>query len=43
MNIETREQSMLKINFYLPKLTDKQLQIVAAFIHGIIRGGVLHG
>ena len=37
MNIETREQTMAKIDFYLPKLTDAQLRMVAAFIRGILK------
>ena len=33
--METREQTLKKIEFYLPTLTDKQLRLVAAFIRGI--------
>lgn len=33
--METREQTMKKILFYLPTLTDKQLRMVAGFIRGI--------
>lgn len=33
--VETREQTMQKINFYLPTLTDAQLRMVAGFIRGI--------
>ena len=43
MNTETREQTMQKINFFLPELTDEQLRLVAAFIRGIGRGGTVHG
>jgi hypothetical protein len=32
---ETREQTMAKIDFHLPTLTDKELRMVAAFIAGI--------
>lgn len=32
---ETREQTLAKINFYLPELTDAQLRMVSAFIRGI--------
>ena len=32
---ETREQTMQKIEFYLPALTDEQLRMVAGFIRGI--------
>ena len=40
MNIETREQTMAKIQFHLPTLTDAQLRIVAALIRGLKKGGV---
>jgi hypothetical protein len=43
LNTETREQTMQKINFYLPGLTDAQLRMVSAFIRGLKRGGNLHG
>lgn len=33
--IETREQTLAKINFRLPELTDKELRLVSAFIRGI--------
>ena len=36
--METREQTMAKIEFYLPKLTDEQLRMVAGFIRGIQKG-----
>lgn len=36
--METREQTLAKINFYLPKLTDKQLKMVAGFILGLLKG-----
>lgn len=32
---ETREQTMQKIEFYLPALKDEQLRMVAGFIRGI--------
>lgn len=32
---ETREQTMEKIEFHLPELTDHQLRLVAAFIRGM--------
>lgn len=32
---ETREQSMKKIEYFLPKLTDRELRMVAAFIGGM--------
>jgi hypothetical protein len=35
--METREQTMAKIEFHLPTLTDAQLRLVAAFIKGIKR------
>ena len=38
MNIEAREQSMAKIEFHLPTLTDAQLRMVSGFIHGIQKG-----
>ena len=38
MNTETREQTMAKIAFYLPKLTDAQLCMVSGFIRGIQKG-----
>ena len=34
-NVETRDQTMVKIEFYLPTLTDAQLRMVAGFIRGI--------
>lgn len=34
-NTETREQTMAKIEFRLPTLTDAQLRMVDAFIKGI--------
>ena len=36
--METREQTIQKIEFYLPKLTDDQLRMVAGFIRGIQKG-----
>jgi hypothetical protein len=38
MNIETREQTLAKIEFKLPTLTDAQLRMVSAFINGIKKG-----
>ena len=38
MNTETREQTMAKIEFHLPKLTDAQLRMVSGFIRGIQKG-----
>jgi hypothetical protein len=35
MNTETREQTLEKIEFHLPTLTDAQLRLVSAFIKGI--------
>lgn len=32
---ETREQTLKKIEFHIPTLTDAQLRMVAAFIRGI--------
>lgn len=34
-NKETRDQTMAKIQYYLPKLTDKELRMVIGFIRGI--------
>ena len=33
--METREQTIHKIEFHLPTLSDEQLRLVAAFIRGI--------
>ena len=41
VNIETREQTLTKIDFYLPTLTDEQLRVVAGFIRGIKKGGAM--
>ena len=38
LNIESREQTMAKIEFHLPSLTDAQLRMVAGFIRGIQKG-----
>lgn len=35
--METREQALAKIYFYLPKLTDRQLKMVAGFIRGFLK------
>ena len=32
---ETREQTVAKIEFFLPELTDAQLRMVSGFIKGI--------
>lgn len=32
---ETREQTMAKIEYHLPKLTDKELRMVSGFIRGL--------
>lgn len=34
---ETREQTLKKIAFFLPKLTNEQLRMVCGFIRGILR------
>lgn len=34
---ETREQTLKKIEFNLPKLTDAQLRMVSAFIRGMLK------
>lgn len=34
--VETREQTMAKILFFLPKLTDQQLRMVKGFIKGLL-------
>lgn len=36
--IETRGQTMNKILFHLPTLTDSQLRMVSGFIRGIQKG-----
>lgn len=36
--METREQTIQKIEFHLPKLTDEQLRMVSGFIRGIQKG-----
>lgn len=36
-NTETREQTMDKIDFYIPMLTDSELRMVSAFIRGIVK------
>ena len=33
--METREQTMRKIEFYLSKLTDKELRLVVSFMRGM--------
>ena len=38
MNFETRGQTLKKIDFYLPELTDEQLRMVSGFIRGILKG-----
>lgn len=37
-NKETREQTLQKIRFYLPMLTDAELRMVAGFIRGLKKG-----
>lgn len=37
-SVETREQTLKKIEYNLPKLTDAQLRLVSAFIRGIVKG-----
>lgn len=37
--METREQTLKKIEFFLPMLTDAQLRMVTGFIRGLTRGG----
>lgn len=37
-NKETREQTLQKIRFYLPTLTDRELRMVAGFIRGLKKG-----
>jgi hypothetical protein len=32
---QTREETLKKIEFHLPKLTDAQLRLVEAFIRGL--------
>lgn len=36
--VETREQTLKKIRYYLPALTDKQLRMVFSFIWGLQKG-----
>lgn len=38
MENETREQTIAKIEFNLPALTDEQLRMVSGFIKGIKKG-----
>lgn len=33
--VETREQTIKKIEFRLPRLTDEDLRLVSAFIRGL--------
>lgn len=35
---ETREQTLSKIEYHLPTLTDKELRMVSGFIRGIKKG-----
>jgi hypothetical protein len=35
MEAQTREQTLKKIEFHIPELTDAQLRMVEAFIKGI--------
>ena len=34
---ETREQTIEKLKFYLPKLTDRQLRMVVGFVKGLLK------
>lgn len=36
--MEKREQTLAKIYFYLPKLTDRQQKMVSGFIRGLLKG-----
>lgn len=36
---ETRDQTLAKIEFHLPALTDAELRLVSAFIRGIKKEG----
>ena len=35
VTVETREQTMAKIQFYLPGLDDRELKMVSGFIRGL--------
>lgn len=35
--VETREQTMKKIEYHIPHLTDEDLRLVSAFIRGLMR------
>ena len=35
MEAQTREETLKKIEFHLPELTDAQLRMVEAFIRGV--------
>lgn len=37
-NRETKAQTLEKIRFYIPKLTDRELRMVAGFIRGLKKG-----
>ena len=34
---ETRAQTIEKLKFYLPKLTDRQLRMVVGFVKGLLK------
>ena len=38
-NIETREQTLKKLEFYIPMLTDAELRMVTGFARGIKKVG----
>ena len=38
-NLESREETVAKIEFYIPMLTDAELRMVSGFIRRIIKGG----
>lgn len=37
MEQESREQTVKKLEFYIPRLSDKELRLVAAFIRGMLK------
>lgn len=37
-NLESREETVAKIEFFLPMLTDAELRMVSGFIRGIQKG-----
>ncbi len=36
MEQESKEQTVKKLEFYIPRLSDKELRLVAAFIRGMM-------